>query len=387
MRRRLVVAAFLLVASGAVYFFYFVPSEIEASINTTLTAPPYLASSRARELHRQLFVADLHADTLLWDRDVLERSAFGHADVPRLIEGNVGLQTFTIVTKVPKNIQLDGNDSSTDSISLLAFAARWPIATWTSLTARAVYQAAKLNTAAARSDGRLVVITTAGDLTRYIEHRANDPAITAGLLGIEGAHALDGNLDNLDRVFAAGVRMMAPTHLADNDMGGSAHGVDKGGLTDRGAELIRRMESRKMIVDLAHASGKTFDDVIAMATRPVVVSHSGVIGICDNVRNLSDDQLRAIATSGGVVGIGYWEGATCGTDAGAVARAIRYAVSVVGISHVGLGSDFDGAVAQPFDATGLVQITDALLQHGFSDVEIQAVMGGNLVRLLLTTLP
>ncbi len=188
-------------------------------------------------------------------------------------------------------------------------------------------------------------------------------------------------------VFDAGVRMMAPTHLTDNDMGGSAHGTTRGGLTDKGKELIRRMESKHMILDLAHASPKAFDDAVALATRPVVVSHAGVAGTCANARNLSDDQLRAVATSGGIVGIGYWEIATCGTDAGAIARAIRHAVRVMGIDHVGLGSDFDGAVAEPFDTTGLVQVTDALIAAGFSDAEIAAVMGGNVIRLLQATLP
>jgi microsomal dipeptidase-like Zn-dependent dipeptidase len=209
----------------------------------------------------------------------------------------------------------------------------------------------------------------------------------AAFLGVEGAQALDGNLDNLDALFDAGVRMMAPTHLSDNDMGGSAHGIEKGGLTDRGRELVRRMESKGMIVDLAHASARTFDDVIAISTRPVVVSHTGVRGTCDNVRNLSDDQLRAVAKTGGIVGIGYWETATCGRDAVAVARAIRHAITVAGIAHVGLGSDFDGAVAEPFDTTGLVQITDALLVGGFGEAEIESIMGGNVVRLLLATLP
>ena len=142
-----------------------------------------------------------------------------------------------------------------------------------------------------------------------------------------------------------------------------------------------------MIVDLAHASEKTFADVITMATRPVVVSHAGVRGTCDNGRNLSDDQLRAVARTGGVVGIGYWDIATCGTDAAAVARAIRYTVNVTGIAHVALGSDFDGAVATPFDATGLVQVTDALLAAGFSDEDTGKAMGGNEIRFLLENLP
>jgi membrane dipeptidase len=387
MKRRLAATAVLLAALGALFFFYFVPGQIESGINATLNAPPYRASTRARALHEQLLIADLHADTLLWDRDLLKRGTYGHVDVPRLIEGRVALQAFTIVTRAPKDIKLEGNDSSTDSITLLAIAQRWPIAAWTSAKARALHQAARLADAASRSNGSFVLLKTADDLRNYRERRRSDSAITSGFLGVEGAHALDGNLDNIDELFDAGVRMMAPTHLTDNDIGGSAHGTARGGLTDKGKELIRRMESKHMILDLAHASPKAFDDAVALARRPVVVSHAGVAGTCANARNLSDDHLRAVATNGGIVGIGYWEIATCGTDAGAIARAIRHAVGVMGIDHVGLGSDFDGAVAEPFDTTGLVQVTDALIAAGFSDAEIAAVMGGNVIRLLQATLP
>lgn len=387
MKKLVGLALLVLLGAGGVYFFFFLAAQFEARTNIAFHAPPYQASAKARELHEQLFVADLHADTLLWDRDLLTRTANGHVDVPRLIEGNVALQAFTIATKVPRDIQLENNDSTTDSITLLAIAERWPLSAWTSLTARALHQAARLNDAAARSDGKLTVITTARDLTRYIERRAPGLNIIAGLLGVEGGHALDGNLDNLDRLFAAGVRMMAPTHLADNDMGGSAQGSTKGGLTAKGQELVRRLEAKRMVVDLAHSSPRAFDDALAMVTRPVVVSHTGVVGTCANGRNLTDDQLKAVARNGGVVGIGYWETATCGSDAASIARAIRHAVKVAGISHVGLGSDFDGAVATPFDTTGLVEVTDALLVYGFNDVEIHAIMGGNIARLLLTTLP
>jgi microsomal dipeptidase-like Zn-dependent dipeptidase len=191
----------------------------------------------------------------------------------------------------------------------------------------------------------------------------------------------------VDALFDAGFRMMAPTHFYDNEWGGSAHGVGKGGLTEKGREMVRRMEARGMLVDLAHASAATIDDVVAVATRPLVVSHTGVRGTCDNNRNLSDEQLRKIAAKGGVIGIGYWDAATCGGDARAVARAIRHAANVVGVGHVALGSDFDGAVTEPFDTTGVVLVTDALLAEGFTDEEVGAIMGGNVFRLLAETLP
>ena len=142
-----------------------------------------------------------------------------------------------------------------------------------------------------------------------------------------------------------------------------------------------------MVLDLSHASAATIDDALAVATRPVVVSHSGVRGIADNARNLTDDQVRGVAANGGMIGIGFWPTACGGDDAAAIVRSIRYAVSIVGVEHVGLGSDFDGAVPVPFDATGMVQITDALLDDGFSAASIGSIMGGNVLRLLRETLP
>ena len=381
----IVVVAILLLGLAA--FFFILPGYLEKSMNVTLNPPPYSATERARELHQRLLVADLHSDSLLWDRDLLDRATRGHVDVPRLIEGNVALQAFTVVTKTPKGQNIESTDDTTDNITLLAVAQRWPISAWGSLKERALYQASRLNEAAARSGGRLVVIKTADDLARYLERRKSEQAITAGLLGIEGAHALDQDLANIDALFDAGFRMMAPTHFFDNDLAGSAHGVEKGGLTEKGREMVRRMEAKRMIVDLAHASGKTIEDVLAIATRPVVVSHTGVKGTCDNTRNLSDEQIRAIARTGGVIGIGYWDTAVCGQDAAAIARAIRHTANLVGVEHVALGSDYDGAIPAPFDTTGVVQITDALLAEGFSESDIEKIMGGNVIRLLLANLP
>ena len=182
------------------------------------------------------------------------------------------------MTKTPRGQNIESNDDTTDQITLLAIAQRWPPSAWSSLKERALYQARKLHDAAARSEGRFVIIKTADDLARYLELRKSTPGITAGLLGIEGAHALDGELANIDVLFDAGFRMMAPTHFFDNDIGGSAHGVAKGGLTEKGREMIRLMEEKRMIVDLAHASEKTIEDVLAIARRPIVVSHTGVCG-------------------------------------------------------------------------------------------------------------
>jgi len=387
-KKRVLITLPLLLLFAAGIFFFVLPAYVEESFNPTRQLAPYQASEKARELHRQLLIADLHADSLLWGRDLLERGTRGHVDVPRLREGNVALQIFTVVTKTPRGLNIEKNDDGSDNITLLALANCWPFATWRSLKQRALYQASRLSQMAARSEGKLALIKTSGDLASFLHRREQDATLpVAAILGIEGAHALDGDLANLDELFAAGFRMMAPTHFFDTEFGGSASGVTKGGLTTSGREMIKRMEAKGMLVDLAHASSQTMDDAIALATRPVLISHTGVRGTCNNNRNLSDEQVKAVARTGGVIGIGYWQTATCGEDARSVARAIRYTVNLVGVEHVALGSDYDGAVAAPFDTSGLVQITDALLGEGFREEEIKLIMGGNVLRVLTENMP
>ena len=362
-------------------------ARTEARLCTTGAPSSHVVSDRARALHERLWIADLHADSLLWGRDLLTRSSRGHVDVPRLVEGNVALQVLAVTTKSPRHLNIERNDDRTDDVLLLALALGWPPSTWRSLLARALHLAARANAMADRSDGRFTIIRTATDLAAYVAFRSVRPTVTAGLLSIEGAHALDGDPANVEVVADAGFRMMSPSHFFDTAFGGSAHGLVKGGLTDLGREMVERMEARGMLVDIAHASAATIDDVLAMATRPVVASHTGVRGTFDNARNLSDAHIRGVADTGGVLGIGFWPTACGGEDVGSIVRSIRYAVDRAGVEHVGLGSDFDGAVGVPFDAAGLVQLTDALLEAGFADDEIEKVMGGNARRLLADVLP
>jgi membrane dipeptidase len=386
LRRRIgqiVVVVFLILVA----IFATVPRLVDEHENKVLKRPPYTASARAVELHKRLTIVDLHSDSLLWGRDLLERSTYGHVDIPRLAEGNVALQVFSLPTKTPHGLNIEHNDDKSDDITLLAIVDRWPIRTWRSLTERALYQAKRLHQMAKASRGTFVVIGSAADLSAYLDRRQKNRNLTAGLLSIEGAHALDGKLEDIDVLYRAGYRMMSPSHFFDTDIGGSAAGVAKIGLTDKGREWVRQMEARHMIIDLAHASAKTIDDVLAMSTRPLVVSHTGVKGTCNNNRNLSDDQIRGIAAKGGLIGIGYWDTASCGTDAAAIVKAMRYVSDRVGAGHVALGSDFDGAVAEPFDTTGLIQITDAMLAAGYTEREIRMIMGENTVNFLLENLP
>jgi microsomal dipeptidase-like Zn-dependent dipeptidase len=356
-------------------------------MNRTRVRGPYTVDARARELHRRLFVADLHADPLLWGRDLRVRAGRGHVDVPRLQDGGAALQVFSVVSKTPWGLNIERNDDRTDQVMLLALAQGWAPKTWTSLKERAVYQARRLFRMAALSRGKLTVLKSRADLSSFVERRRQDRTLVAGLLGLEGAHVLEGEIANVEAMDVAGYRMVGLVHFFDNELGGSAHGVAKGGLTPFGREVVRRLEDKAILVDLAHSSPRTFADVLEVARRPIVVSHTGVKGTCDNVRNLSDEQLRGVARTGGIVGIGFWETAVCGTDVGAIVRAVRHAVGVAGLDHVGLGSDFDGAVTEPFDASGLPLLTEALLAAGFAEREVAAVMGGNVERLLEQNLP
>lgn len=375
-----------LAAAAGFILFVAVPQVVQDRLNP-VSGQTGSVKATTVTLHNALTVADLHADALLWDRDLQRRNAYGHVDIPRLQAGNVALQAFALVTKVPRGQNYESNDSTTDRITLAAVLQLWPVATWRSPFRRALHQAGRLDRAAAASDGGLVVLRTRSDLEALIEMRAAGRPVVGGFLGIEGAHALEGQLSNLDSLYEAGVRMVGLAHFHDNRAAGSAHGAVRGGLTDLGRQVVRRSEDLGMVVDLAHASGATMDDALEVGRRPVVVSHTGVQATCAGRRNLSDRQIDEIAAAGGVIGIGFWPEAVCGSDASDIARAILYVAERVGPEHVALGSDFDGAVRVPFDASGMHWVTQALRDAGMDDSDVALVMGQNVVRLLLATLP
>lgn len=359
----------------------------ERVLNRVHRRGPYRASARAVELHRSLTVVDLHADSLLWGRDLRRRASYGHLDVPRLVDGGVGLVGLSAATQVPLGANMDHNDDGPDLVTLLALGQRWPRPTWGSRLARALHLAFRLREMAAESAGRLTLIETRHDLDAYLARRATDHSITAAFLSVEGAQALDDDLGSVDILAAAGFRMIAPSHFLDTRYAGSAHGAVKAGLSEVGRVLLSRSESAGLVVDVAHASSATIDDVLAIAARPVVASHTGVRAAVQGIRNLPDDQVRGIAATGGLVGMGFWPVACGGRDVRAIARSIVSAIDLAGFDHVGIGSDFDGAVSTPFDASGMPLLTEALLAEGLSDDDIGAVMGANAIRLLSGALP
>jgi microsomal dipeptidase-like Zn-dependent dipeptidase len=150
---------------------------------------------------------------------------------------------------------------------------------------------------------------------------------------------------------------------------------------------MRILKVLAIIIDVAHSSPAVVDDVLNMATRPVVVSHTGVHGICRTKRNISDEHMRRIAEKGGLICIGYWDGTVCDITPDGIVKSLRYAIDLVGVDHVALGSDFDGNTTMAFDTSELSVLTQKMIDHGFSNTEIAKVLGDNSVRFLSSCLP
>jgi len=365
---------------------------IEKLINKVSPHQQYEISKKAKELHQSFQIMDWHCDSLLWNRNLLKRARFGHVDVPRLVEGNVLIQMFTAVTKTPFGQNYEENKADSDIITLLAVLQRWPISAWTSLFQRAMHQAKRLHKFEAKSHGKLRIVKSGVDLTKLLEDQKNAESsgngrFTTGMLGIEGCHALDGQLENIDRLFEAGYRMFSLHHFFDNKLGGSLHGKDKTGLTDFGKQVVQSLEEKKIIIDMAHSSPAVVSDVLGMVNRPLVVSHTGIYGAYASPRNIPDELLQKIAEKGGLIGIGYWDGAVGDITPQGVVKTMRFAIDLLGEDHIALGSDYDGATTVLFDTSELTVLTETMLESGFSETEIRKIMGENSIRFLQKYLP
>ena len=384
---------FLRYALAIVLLLYFLATFIVSPIldkqmNLVEYSDPRQLGAEAKELYKSLeFIADLHCDALLWDRDLTKKLDYAHLDFPRMQQANMSLQAFTIVTKSPKGQNFKQNSADAfDKITMLNFVQGRLPDKWFSLYKRAEYQSRALQDYQDKYAGKFLLVKSRQDLKNLIELKKTDPEVIGGFLGIEGAHCLEGNLDNLQNLYYEGVRMMAPTHFFDNELGGSAHGLSGAGLTDFGREVIHEMNRLGVIIDLAHVSPKMIDEILDQTTRPVVVSHTGVKGTKDSPRNISDRHINRIAASGGLIGIGFFKGAIKG-EIKHIVEAMKYVRDLVGIEHVALGSDFDGAATTPIDVTGLPFIVQELMNQGFSELEIRAIMGENVKRFLSEQLP
>lgn len=362
--------------------------KTDKSMNPVRLHPPYVVSGKTQRLHYDLRVADLHTDTLLWKRDPRSRHNYGHADLPRLIEGGVDLQVFSAVTKSPKGLNFGENAADApDDITTLALAQLWPPRTWGSIYERAAYQAQRLQKLEADESNELLIVRTAADM-------AIDDGRLLTVLLTEGSHPLEGKLENIARLKAEGYRIMGLQHFFDNALGGSMHGqsknnMGKAGLTEFGRQAVLEMRRQGIIIDVAHSSEQVVRDVLALTPDPIMISHGGVLSHCPRTasRNLPDKLTKAIAARGGIIGIGYFEGAICDISPKGIARAIIDAVAVLGEDAVALGSDFDGTVETALDTSELAAITQELIDAKMDDSVIAKVMGENVYQFLGTNLP
>lgn len=378
----------LLIFIGVVYFFFVLPQAVDRKANVVMDHAPYAISAQAQALHDSLRVADLHADTLLWKRDPAQRQTRGQTDLPRFRDGGVALQVFATVTFVPKGMNEGSNTADKDAMTALTIAQAWPMRTWSSIYERAAYQAQRLQKLEARSGGDFVIARTKTDLETALAERETNAGILVGILATEGAHPLEGKIENLDRLYDEGFRLIGLQHFFDNELGGSLHGVSKSGLNAFGHEVVTAIADKGMMIDVAHSSVKTVEDVLAMTDAPILISHTGIVSLCDHPkRNIPDRLLAQIAERGGLIGVGYWEMAVCDTSPDGVAKMLIHGATTFGVDHIALGSDFDGAVTTVFDTSELAAITDALLRQGMGEDDIRKVMGENQIAFFLKNLP
>ena len=327
-------------------------------------------SADALALLRESPAIDLHADTLMWSRyigyDLLARHSaplpksayFGHVDVPRMEEGGLGTQFFGLVSL--------------------------PVFGRTRGLARVIHeQIDHLEEACLRGGQKIRLVLEADE----VEACERD-GVRAALLGIEGAHALEGKLDRLGEFARRGVRYLGLLHFSASEVGFPAYGKgrnDDAGLTDFGMELVAACEDAGVLVDLAHVNRKGFLDAAAAARVPPIVSHTGVLGAFEHWRNIDDAQLRAVADKGGVVGVIFCPRFLGGDGLDAVVKHLRHIVDVVGEDCAALGSDWDGMIVPTTglaDPTGLPHLVDALRAGNFTDVSIQKLLRHNVLRVL-----
>ncbi|MFM6854785.1 MAG: dipeptidase [Sphingopyxis sp.] len=307
--KKIAITTGILLMLAIILFFIFAADVADKGANRVIGTRA-TASSHARALHRQLTIVDTHSDSLLWQRNFLDRHDFGHMDLPRLQGGNVAVQILSSVSQSPRGQNYQSNPP-TDILWLLSIGQMQPARTWFSPLQRTLFQAKKMDQAVAGSNGQLVAIRSRADLARVLAARAAGRGTTGAVFSVEGLHNLEGDFANMARLYDAGVRMAGLVHFFDNEVGGSMHGERKGGLTPLGRRVVADMERRGIIIDIAHSSHAAVAEILAMATRPVVSSHGGVQATCRENRNLSDDEIRGVARTGGVVNIGVWDAAVC----------------------------------------------------------------------------
>jgi microsomal dipeptidase-like Zn-dependent dipeptidase len=348
------------------------------------------------DFHGELFIADLHADVCLWRRNHMGKNKRGHVDLPRLIEGNVSLQFVTIPTKLVLTRRLP-RFFLTDLFFWSAMMSLQRIRTWFFVSARAELQLERVSSWIKNSRGSLKLIRNSNDLQSLSEDQSAGRQGIGIMLGLEGAHVLRGRF-NVSWLVERGFRVVGITHFNDTRFGDSAHGWRRSGLTSAGHDLVKDLDNNGIIIDLAHCSEQLISDVIDMydkgdLTRPPIVSHTGIKGVHNHRRNISDEQAIAVARAGGLIGVTFFRPALPRNSVKAVGEVVLHLIGILnkagleGVRHVAFGSDFDGAVRTVIDSSGWHQITEMLLESGISEEDIQLLMGENVRSFFAEHLP
>jgi membrane dipeptidase len=405
-----------------------IANEVDRRLNGLADTP--LPTTEENAYNRQFLVVDLHADTLMWRRGLADKAPtakgkpLGQVDLQRMVAGNVGMQVFTMPTRVPtKNDALRCTDANrSDPAPLLAMASGWSPAAWGSPYHRALEQAQRLDEISKRpGPPSVAVIKTRKNLEDWLKARfsaggAQDSNKIAAILGAEGAHAFSADLgQEFETLYGLGLRLVSPMHHFTNVYGGSSEGCEavQIGLTLEGKRLVRTMFSRDMIVDVAHASSSAIMDSVAIAQefqQPLVVSHTGIRNylkrhpqqgvsashIDQAVRRaISDTEIAAVAGTGGTVGVIYWEDQIGAAKVSNIVGSITQAYCDLrdggstgfrpvkdASEHVSLGSDWDGAAFNAIGADGVAAVTVGLCNAGFSNEQVANIAGLNACRVI-----
>jgi membrane dipeptidase len=350
---------------------------VDRLLNRTVVRGPSPVPPEVAEFHASIPVVDMLVGTPLFRRGFLRRIGHGHVDLPRARDGGLDVINFSIATRFPN---LRG------TLSAIHFRALGvPPERLHSDMAIVETFLDRIDAWVAASDGRLAWFDPA------LPPPGPDDPIRC-LAGIQGGHALGGDLRNIERLHRRGVRMLALAHVMDTPMAGSGSGRRAGGLTGYGREAVAELERVGVVVDLAHASVTAIREALPLLHRPFVVSHTGFTALAGSrswwrryspaTRNLPDDVVREVGQAGGLVGVTLATDLIGGTTMAVVLRSFAHALELVGPDRVALGSDFDGALRMPFDVTGLPALTGALLGAGMGRPVVTGIMGGNALRLL-----
>ncbi len=362
--------------------------QLERFINMVdRTQPLPEPSDKAKAFHQANFIADVHNDTLLFERNFLNSpqigKPMGHIDLPRAEAASVNLLVFAAATKIPLGFHESGTDETQPDSLNLVYGSRFSPQTFMTPLQRAIHQSKRLHSLAGQSHGRMHVVRNQQDL-----ERAKSGESLGAVLAFEGAQAVGGDVANIDRIFEIGYRVAGYCHFIDNAYACSKHGTKRAGLPPAGRELTQRCVNLGMVLDLAHLSAAGVEDVLKLTTDvPLLVSHTGLKSWVNNNRTIIDEQAQEIARRGGLIGIGFWDEVLRGNSPEDVVDGIQHAIEVLGENHVCFGSDFDGAILPSFDISQLPVLTHLMFERGMSETTVQKIAGGNALRLFKSVLP